>query len=398
MTSHFSLRAHWVVPVDGNPIEGGTVTIADGQIVALGTQPEGPIEDLGEVTLLPGLVNSHTHLEFSELEQPLGQPGMTLPAWIQQVIASRGTKHRDPQRAIAAGLQESSRLGVTTIGDIATEITANIAADQPQVIGFQEVIGFSSARHDSVLTDVKHRLAASGLDSGISPHAPYTVHPILLEHLIDLACKHKIPVAMHLAESPEELQLLTDGTGAFQKLLEERSMWDNEAIPAGSRPLDYLKSLARAPRAIVVHGNYLDLEEIEFLASQRERMSIAYCPRTHAYFGHSPYPLSQMLTAGVRVALGTDSRASNPDLNLLSEMRHIAQHHPQVSPEQILRMGTLSGAEALGLANTTGSITAGKWANLTAVPRTSSTDDPWETILHSNELPISTFIRGKLVR
>jgi len=388
-----------VLPIDRPPIDGGVVTITDGLIAAVGTSVEGPVEDLGEVALLPGLVNAHTHLEFSELEKPLGQPGMAFPDWIRLVIASRHHTRRDPQQAIQAGLQESQRLGVTLIGDIATEsIASDSAAAQPYVVGFQEAIGFSAGRTDSVLAEVTRRLGASNNVSahrGISPHAPYTVHPLLLEHLVDLACDQQIAVAMHLAESPEELELLANGSGPFQQLLEERSMWDRDAIAPNSRPLDYLQVLARAPRSIVVHGNYLTSEEIEYVAERRERMSIVYCPRTHAYFGHSAYPLEQMLSAGVRVALGTDSCASNPDLSLLGEMRHIVHSHQWISPDQILRMGTLSGAESLGLADVTGSLTPGKWANLIVVPCEAKTPDPIEAILNGTAMPSKTWNRGQ---
>src|SRR5207248_5598397 len=140
------------------------------------------------------------------------------------------------------------------------------------------------------------------------------------------------------------------------EVLQSAGAWHPEVIPLGRRPLDYLQALATAHRALVVHGNYLVADEIEFLAAHRERMSLVYCPRTHAYFGHEPYPVSQMLAAGVRVAVGTDSRASNPDLRLLEELRHIARHHPGVSPEAMLRMGTIAGAEALGIAADYGSI------------------------------------------
>ena len=100
------------------------------------------------------------------------------------------------------------------------------------------------------------------------------------------------------------MSCLRDGTGPFQELLEERSMWDAEAIPRGSRPLDYLRMLAEAPRALVIHGNYLDAEERAFLAEHADRMSLVYCPRTHAYFGHPPYPLAELLAAGVQRGAG----------------------------------------------------------------------------------------------
>ena len=397
MTSIISLRARWLIPGDCPPLANGVVTIADGKITSVDTHADGPVQDLGDVVLLPGLVNSHTHLEFSNLEAPLGQPGMSLPEWIRLVIASRGSKNRNPEQAIAAGLGESLRFGVTTIGEIATESAKQHEEQLPQVTAFQEVIGFSAARCDSALVELTDRISNSSCRSGISPHAPYTVHPSLLDRLVELSSTEKIPVAMHLAESPEELELLNHGTGPFQQLLAERSMWDELAINKNTRPRDYLKVLARAPRSIVVHGNYLDAKEIEYLASQKKNMSVAYCPRTHTYFEHEPYPLSQMLESGVRVSLGTDSRASNPDLSLLAEMRHIAQHHQDISPAQIIRMGTLSGAEALGISPQTGSLTPGKWADFTAIHCDPNSTDPLEDLLHSQHQPTCTWLRGQAV-
>ena len=123
--------------------------------------------------------------------------------------------------------------------------------------------------------------------------------------------------------------------------------------------------LADAPRALVIHGNYLDRDEHEFLAAHADRMSLVYCPRTHAYFDHPPYPLAELLAAGVRVALGTDSRASNPDLNLLGEMRHVARTHAgRAARRRSSRWRRSTRLEALGCEQECGSITPGKLANL----------------------------------
>jgi cytosine/adenosine deaminase-related metal-dependent hydrolase len=136
-----------------------------------------------------------------------------------------------------------------------------------------------------------------------------------------------------------------------------------------------LRSLAAAHRTLVIHGNYLDEEEIAFLAAHREKLSVVYCPRTHDYFEHEPYPLAKMLAAGVRVALGTDSRASSPDLDLLAEMRHVAAHH-QLPPAEVLRLGTLAGAEALGLDHAAGSLRRGKQAAFCVVELPPGEDKP----------------------
>lgn len=373
-----ALQARVVYPVDSPPIEHGVVTIEGSRIVAVAAESRAGVRprDLGHVVLLPGLVNTHTHLEFSHLQRPLGKPGMQLADWLRQVIVDRQGRAKSPAETIQVGLRESAACGVSAIGEIATADARAYAGDSSlDLTVLMEVIGFSKSRAESAFAAVSERLATARSSNlgppsslGLSPHAPYTVSPNLLQRLIELAAKHDLPVAMHLAESAEELAFLADGSGPLQELLDERSMWDDQAVPRGSRPLDYLKMLTGAPRALVIHGNYLDAEEQAFLADHADRMSLVYCPRTHNYFKHEPYPLAEFLAAGVRVALGTDSRASNPDLSVLSEMRHVAHVDSSVAPNTILRLGTLAGAEALGRADSLGSITPGKLAALIAVP------------------------------
>jgi cytosine/adenosine deaminase-related metal-dependent hydrolase len=202
-----------------------------------------------------------------------------------------------------------------------------------------------------------------------------------VQRVCQFSATERFPVAMHLAESREELELLATHQGRMAEVLQSLGAWYPEAIPVGLRPRNYLEWLSTARRALVIHGNYLADDEIEFLASRRERMSVVYCPRTHSYFGHELYPLEKMLTAGARVAIGTDSRASNPDLRLLEELRHIAAHHPTISPEVILRMGTLRGAEALGIGHEYGSLTPGKRAVLATVPFEGNAAFTFEAIL-----------------
>jgi cytosine/adenosine deaminase-related metal-dependent hydrolase len=204
---------------------------------------------------------------------------------------------------------------------------------------------------------------------------------------------------MHLAESAEEIEFLGTGRGALQHLLEERSMWDLEAIPPGSRPLDYLRLLVDAPRSLVIHGNYLDNDERAFLAAHRDRMSLVYCPRTHAYFAHPPYRLAGLLGEGVHVALGTDSRASNPDLSLLAEVRHAARTHAAIEPHEILRLGTMAGAIALGRADDVGSLTPGKLANMIAVPiadgNRGTAADMLADVFSNDAAPSAVWLRGR---
>ena len=399
-----ALRARYLFPVESPVIADGVITIEQGRITAVGENTSGrPPKDLGNVAILPGLVNAHTHLEFSDLAHPLGQPGMPLPAWISEVIKHRRGRDEDAQRAIAAGLQESLSFGTTLVGEITTSAYSVYPslADLPRLIAFRELIGLSQDRIDENVALARQHTEQFTSDEsqhpGLSPHAPYTVHPQLLERIVDLSRPARVPLAMHLAESPEELQLLRDGSGPLRDLLKSLNAWDSSAIPHGARPLDYLRKLAKAERALVIHGNYLDDEEIAYLADRADQMAVVYCPRTHEYFQHAPYRLTEMLQAGVTVALGTDSRASNPDLSVLAEMRAVRRRHPQVSGEDILHMGTLSGAKSLGLADHLGSLQVGKTADLSIVTLPEETGDPHELLWDERAAPRETWIGGRVV-
>ncbi|OHB79544.1 MAG: hypothetical protein A2W31_07290, partial [Planctomycetes bacterium RBG_16_64_10] len=284
--------------------------LAGPRIAAVGrANHTGPVRDLGNVALVPGLVNAHTHLEFSDLPRPLGQPGIPLTDWIRAVLAWRGQQRGDRAAAIARGLRESADQGTTTLGDIVTGDVDPAAwrHTEADVTCFFETMALARGRLDPALAEVRQKLAqrggTRGRHLGISPHAPYTVHLELLVRLAQLAAAHRLPLAFHLAESPAELRLLRTGDGPLRELLDERAAWDESAIPRGSRPLDYLHRLRPARRVLIIHGNYLDDEELGYLAAQAKRMTLVYCPRTHAFFGHRAYPLAKALRLGVHVAL-----------------------------------------------------------------------------------------------
>jgi len=398
-----TLKARFVLPVDRPPVADGVVQIGGAKIVAVGTTPgRATLQDLGNVALLPGLVNAHTHLEFSLLDRPLGSPGITLPDWIRQVIAWRSTAPHDPAAAVTAGVTQAAIGGTTALGDIATRppVAGSWRQARADATCFFEVMARPELSLATVIAELHEKVAghvtAAHWQCGVSPHAPYTVPLELLAELICFAGDRRLPLAMHLAESRAELRLLHSGDGPLQDLLIERGLWTQLAMPRGLRPLDYLHQLARASRALVIHGNYLDDDELAFLAAHAQHMTLVFCPRTHAFFRHATYPLAKALALGVRVALGTDSRASNPNLSLLDEMRFVAQHHPQVSPAQVVHLATLAGATALGRDHDSGSITPGKLANLTAIalPDRAATD-PYEALLGGHGGVVETWYRGR---
>jgi len=400
-----TLKARYVFPVAAGPIGDGTVTVEGERIAAVGGKmPEGEVLDLGNAAILPGLVNAHTHLEFSDLAEPLGRPGIDFVAWIEAVIRLRREARGRAGEPVELGLQESIRAGTTALGEIAQPGWKTEPFEQAplEATVLLELIAPSEGRVPAAIESAKSHVEAAGTrrpwHPGLCPHAPYSVHPELLRRLVAVYSQRRVPIAFHLAESREEIELLRFRSGPLRDFLGRIEGWDPSVILPSARPLDYLRMLSPVRRLLVIHGNYLDDEEIALVADCRDRMAVVYCPRTHAYFGHDEYPLAKFLSAGVTVALGTDSRASSPDLSVLAEMRLVARRGPPVPPAELLRLGTLSAARALGLDAEAGSLEAGKWANL-AVVRLPDRDaaDPHELLFDSDAPVVATWFRGERI-
>ncbi|MBM4075197.1 MAG: amidohydrolase family protein [Planctomycetes bacterium] len=180
----------------------------------------------------------------------------------------------------------------------------------------------------------------------ISPHAPYSVGDKLLTRSIEFSRQLRVPLAMHIAETESELELLANGRGEFRDLLKEFGIWSEGMFSGGLRAFDYLNRLASCPSALIIHGNYLDDEELQYVA-QHPNLTLVYCPRTHAAFGHRKHPWLRLIELGGNVAIGTDSRASNPDLSLFAELQFLASQHPKMSHLELLKLGSINGRKAL---------------------------------------------------
>ncbi len=389
-------------PVTGPPIADGTVAIEGDRIVAVDqARPGAEVVDLGNAAILPGFVNAHTHLEFSDLTKPIGTAGMGFVDWIRAVIEARRRTSPDRPRAVELGLQESLACGTTTLGEVAQPgwNPGPPRPEMPRLTVFLELIAPTLDRVQTAVDTIEpHRSfpwEEYGCQPGLSLHAPYSVLPELIDLAASTCAALDWPVAMHLAESREELEWLRSGTGPFFEFLSALPGWTGGMQRPGARPMDYLRKLQLMNPALVIHGNYLNDEEIRFLADHRRTMRVVYCPRTHACFGHDRYPLEKMLAAGAGVALGTDSRASSPNLSILAEMRFLAAEHPIVPPAAVLRLATLAGAQALGCADWTGSLEPGKVADLAVVSLPDrDSNDPY-AMLFDSDLPVaSTWRRG----
>lgn len=368
------LRARWILPISHPPINDGWIRLRGETILELGQGAiSGVTNDLGDVVLLPGMVNAHTHLEFSDCDQPIGDPGMALADWIVQVVATRrGTTAERRDAAIARGITESCQAGVRLIGEIATPPCdySTSKDSHAELVMFAEVLGLSRQRVQARLAAATEFNAAND-NAAWSPHSPYSMSWEFIETCVERARRSQRPLAMHVAESPAERQLLATGSGIFADRLQQLGVWQDGLFPWGGDPLIRLiDCLSNAPRALLIHGNDLRPTEIERLAGH-DHLSIVLCPRTHAFFDYEQHPVDRMLRAGVRVALGTDSRASNPDLNLWREVQFLLSHRADLNPADVIRMGTLSGAEALGRRDM-GHIAEGSRPGLGVVPTTAT--------------------------
>ena len=406
------IRARWIVPLHGSPLEGGWVRIRRGRIVDVGAGPppgrgdDASMIDAADAIVIPGLVNAHTHLEFSGVDTPLDAAG-GLPGWIERVIALRrgqATGIAGECRVAAAirrGLDESAGHGVTAVGEISTGVpVGGYPSAGPRLRIFREALGLSAESAASAgakaIRDVRLLLAA-GASAGISPHAPYSVAAPLAKSLIDAARRRSVPLAMHVAESEAEAELVRSGTGPFRELFERLGVWPPGG-PALLPVAEWISRLARGPRAIVVHGTHLgrDHDALARLARHRDRLCVAVCPRTTLALSNTLPPVGLFREAGVRVAIGTDSRASNPDLSVLAECRTLVAAGV-VSPEEALRMVTVDAAWALGFEWSCGMIAPGRPADLAVLVPTNAHTDPYDAILDPATRITAALRAGRLI-
>lgn len=404
----FTLRARHVLPIAGPPLEGGWIRVTRGRIAAIGRHAPPPgCHDLGDCIVLPGLVNAHTHLEFSALERPFDVAG-GLTSWIRRVVEWRRERDVGPdalgssRAAIAAGLAESAGAGVTTIGEIATSVHAHgPPGPGPRLRVFREGLGLLPATISAAARAVTRDLDALervGAAAGVSPHAPYSVAAPLGRALLATAGRRGLPVAMHLAESDAEQELLARGTGPFREVLESLGAWDASRPPRLLPAAEWISRLARARRGIVVHATHVarDPEALDRLARHRDRLCVAVCPRTTGALSGVLPPVTLLRVAGIRVCVGTDGRGSNPDLSILAECGTLVDAG-LASPAEALAMATREGAWALGFDHRSGSLTPGRAADLVVLRPATVHADPFEAALDPTATVVAVFRSGRLM-
>jgi cytosine/adenosine deaminase-related metal-dependent hydrolase len=245
----------------------------------------------------------------------------------------------------------------------------------------------------AVATDIS--MESEWLRIGITPHAPYTVEAEGYTKCLAFAREQDRPFATHLAETSDEGNFLENHAGPFRDLWEIGvNAWDDQVGRFVGGPIRFAQKLGLFDYpSLLAHVNYCDDAELAILA--KGKASVVYCPRTHRYFGHPPHRWREMLASGINVAVGTDSCASSPDLNLVDDLRLLRKIAPEISPEIIWEMATLRGARAIGAEQNVGSLSMGKAADAVVFPI--KTGEPLLEILESTVQPTAVWIAGELM-
>jgi cytosine/adenosine deaminase-related metal-dependent hydrolase len=388
------LKARTLVTMAGPPLHDGAVVVEDDRIVAVGPvadlagTTDGQTIDLGDVALLPGLINAHCHLDYTMLRRAIDPP-KSFTAWVQRINAlKRSLDSADYLAAIRRGFAELKKWGTTAVCNLEAfpELMVKLPPSPIRTWWFYEMLDI---RHRITTDDVvagalsffQHR--ANALDYfGLSPHAPYTASISLYQLANSCAQAFTMPLTTHVAESREEFAMFRRGGGPLFEFMKsiERPMKDC----GRETPFGHLwKSGAIDGRWMLAHMNELDEEDFLILAGlpRGGGPSIVHCPGSHRYFCHSPFPFRRLHEMGVNVCVGTDSLASTDSLSLLGELRRLREAEPWLTGEQLLRTVTRNPARALQRRGQLGQIVPGAFADLIAVPLSHSVADVHEEIV-----------------
>jgi len=392
--------AEHVFPVVGPPIAGGAVAVDQGRIVSVGPREDvaaaagagATVRDLGRAVILPGLVNAHTHLELSwmaEAELPRGD----YTTWLRALLDARGrTDAARAKRAAEHAIASIIARGTVAVGDVSNEtwVAPLVARTTLRGVLFHEIYGLDAEQGGAMLERGAQALETMARDPdlaaasdrivlALTPHAPHTTSVPVLRALAGRAVAAREPLSIHVAESAAEASLLRDGTGPLAELFRQRGFLPSGWSHPARSPVEHLKRAGVLGAAtLAVHCVHLD--QLDQASLQASRATVVTCPRSNAALGVGTAPVPALMRSGIPVALGTDSLASAPDLDLFAEMAALRREHPELSPAAVLRMSTLNGARALGLGDRLGSIESGKLADLIVVPLEEPEREPLEAI------------------
>jgi cytosine/adenosine deaminase-related metal-dependent hydrolase len=407
------LEADAVLTGRGETFAPGTVTVSGGRIEAVGSPEGSRVREASRrlfrnCVIIPGLVNAHCHLDLSFLRRPVSFNG-SFTWWLIKVGWHRGrVKEGEAETGVREALRSLAASGVTTVGDIATgPVTYRLMAEAGVGgVVYLETIGHRQDRVNAERERIEEFLRVcpprDGIEIGLAPHAPYTVGPRLWEMLRDEFAPRVGRFSVHVSEVLEEAAFLEGGWGPFRRFLGIAGLLEKDWEPPGVSPLEYVDGFGLVrPGTLIVHGNFLTESDIALLAERQAKgaVPVVHCPRSHRFFRRLLFPAADLEEAGIPVALGTDSLASNESFDMLEELRVLLRECPGLSPAEALRMATVSGATALGLSEATGSLEPGKRADLAVidVSGSSAAESAEERVLHDTSRCILTMGNGRVL-
>jgi cytosine/adenosine deaminase-related metal-dependent hydrolase len=404
------LRARTILPITRPAIENGALRVKGGKVLEVGPWgelvPDGgePTLDLGEVIVLPGLINAHCHLDYTGMAGQI-LPPKKFPDWIKALLALKGGwSYSEFARSWLDGANMLVRNGVTTVANIEAvpELVSEAWDTTPlRVFSFLEMTGVKSRRPpQNILQETTERMDSlpSGRNHvGLSPHAPYSTTPELIRLSARTARERGLRLETHVAESAEEFDMYAHRRGPlFDWLKGQRDMSD---CGSGS-PIRYLSSQGfLGPNLLAIHVNYLGEGDAELLGTAGT--SVVHCPKSHQYFQHQEFPYNELKLHQVNVCLGTDSLASSmktrgqaPELSMFGEMQTMARAFPSLSPRELVEMVTLNAARALGMQGQIGEIAPGACADLIVLPAGGSSAETYETVCWASGPVMASMVTG----
>ena len=346
--------------------------------------------DLGHVAVLPGLVNAHTHLELSYLRDEV-PPASAFVTWIRGVVSARqqwpDSKAPEILDSVDRAVAESLASGTAIVGDISNTLVTfdRLARSRLAAVVFYELIRFKATDPegfvDAAYRKVRAFPASDRVRASLAAHAPYSVAPLVMKAIRDAVGRDPtVPCSIHLSESMEEVEFVRSGEGPWRRFLEDVGAWDPSWVAPGVSPVRYLDDVGFLDaRVLAVHGVQMGRDDLQRLAARGA--TLVTCPRSNGHTGAGAPPIAEFYRADVRVAVGTDSLASTPDLNVFAELAAMRALAPGVPAGALLESATLQGARALGFDADYGTIDAGKRARLIAVDVPAGADDVEEYLV-----------------
>ncbi|HUI91257.1 MAG TPA: amidohydrolase family protein [Chitinivibrionales bacterium] len=367
--------AKWILLPSFEILHNGAVSVDSGRIVSAGPKSwarraeNERMVDLGDMLLLPGLINIHTHLEENALRDLPKAEEETFASW----IAKRATRLRQVpdagiENAVRLGGRELLSHGITTAADSSRRgISPRVLAAEPlHSFVFHEAHPESVDEEEKLVPSLSARIgkpAKSGR-TGAGPYALYSLSPKAHASLAEFGRRHGYLWSCHVAESAEELQAFSDQTGDLYFHITRKKAWPFGKVTQGSMDFALANNLI-PPNAICFHCNYVNGRELERLAELQAAAVLCFQYSQEA--GHKAFPLDVAMKRGVLICAATESLSCERSGNLFDELFCARQKYPHVPAAEMLRWITVNPARALGVEEELGAIAPGMTADIVGV-------------------------------